>query len=115
MCVFDSAWEASEASELDHNPNVDSWVKNDHLGFEILYIHGGVVRKYYPDFIVRLKNESFLILETKGQDTDIDKAKREFLDEWVRAVNSHGGFGRWQWDVSRDPADVSSIIAAALK
>ena len=35
FCVFDSAWEATESFELDRNKDVDSWVKNDHLGFEI--------------------------------------------------------------------------------
>lgn len=45
------------------------------------------------------------ILETKGQDTARDRTKREFLDEWVRAVNSHGGFGTWSWAVSHHPKD----------
>ena len=34
--------------------DVDAWVKNDHLGFEIVYVFDGVVRKYRPDFLVRL-------------------------------------------------------------
>jgi hypothetical protein len=38
------------------------------------------------------------------------KTKRRFLDEWVRAVNAHSGFGSWEWAVSRDTADVSGII-----
>ncbi|MCX5885581.1 MAG: DEAD/DEAH box helicase family protein [Proteobacteria bacterium] len=76
-CVFDSTWEASEAFELDRNPNVETWVKNDHLGFEILYIFEGVVRKFWPDFIIKLKTGDYLILETKGQDTQQDKTKRE--------------------------------------
>jgi type III restriction enzyme len=113
-CVFDSTWEASEAFELDRNPNVEAWVKNEHLGFEILYIFNGVVQKYRPDFIIRLKNGDHLILETKGQDTQQDKTKREFLDEWVRAVNEHGGFGKWQWAVSTNPADVAGILKAAI-
>ncbi|MDL5503628.1 MAG: hypothetical protein QSU88_10465, partial [Candidatus Methanoperedens sp.] len=103
-------WEASEAFELDRNPNIDAWVKNDHLGFEILYIFKGEVRKYRPDFLIRLKNRKLLILETKGQDSQQDKTKREFLDEWVKAVNQQGGFGEWTWAVSKDPADVSGII-----
>ena len=110
FCVFDSTWEASESFGLDRNPSVDSWVKNDHLGFEIHYIFNGVVKKYRPDFLIRLRTKKFLILETKGQDTQQDKTKREFLDEWVRAVNEHGGFGSWDWAVSRDPADVAGII-----
>ncbi len=110
FCVYDSTWEAAEAFELDHNPNVDRWVKNDHLGFEIIYAFKGVIRKYRPDFIIRLKSGNFLILETKGQDTQQDKTKRKFLDQWVKAVNEHGGFGKWKWAVSKSTADVKGII-----
>ncbi len=114
FCVFDSRWEATESFELDRNPNVEAWVKNDHLGFEILYIFMGIVQKYRPDFIIRLKNGSHLVLETKGQDTQQDRTKREFLDEWVRAVNEHGGFGKWQWAVSTHPSDVANILQKAV-
>ena len=114
MCVFDSTWEASEAFKLDRKSHVEAWVKNDHLGFEVLYIYRGVVRKYRPDFLIRLENGSYLILETKGQDTEQDKTKREFLDEWVRAVNTHGGFGSWSWAVSKNPADVAGILDQAI-
>ncbi|PIQ97870.1 MAG: type III restriction endonuclease subunit R, partial [Nitrospinae bacterium CG11_big_fil_rev_8_21_14_0_20_56_8] len=111
FCVHDSAWEATEAFELDRNPAVEAWVKNDHLGFEILYIYRGVVRKYRPDFIIRMKSGDHLILETKGQDTEQNKTKRRFLDEWVNAVNARGGFGRWRWGVSKDPGDIKDILA----
>jgi type III restriction enzyme len=110
FCVFDSTWEASEAFQLDRNTNVDAWVKNDHLGFEILYVFKGVVHKYRPDFIIRLKSGDFLVLETKGQDTDQDRTKRASLDEWVKAVNGHGGFGHWRWAVSKQPGDVFGIL-----
>ncbi|MCJ7546590.1 MAG: DEAD/DEAH box helicase family protein [Deltaproteobacteria bacterium] len=115
LCVFDSTWEASEAFELDRNPNVEAWGKNDHLSFNIHYIFQGVVQKYWPDFIIRLKTGDFLILETKGQDTQRDKTKREFLNEWVQAVNDHGGFGKWTWAVSKNPADVRMIIEGAAR
>jgi type III restriction enzyme len=115
FCVFDSTWEASEAFELDRNKGVAAWVKNDHIGFEVLYIFKGVVQKYRPDFIIRLKTGDFLVLETKGQDTQQDKSKREFLDEWVKAVNAHGGFGKWKWAVSKNPADVRGIVDKAAK
>jgi len=113
-CIFDSTWEASEAFELDRNSNVEAWVKNDHLGFEILYIFDGIVRKYRPDFIIRLKTGSSLILETKGQYTQKDQAKSTFLDQWIRAVNQHGGFGFWQRDISRNPTDVKTILDRAV-
>jgi type III restriction enzyme len=111
FCVLDSTWEASESFELDHNPAVAAWVKNDHLGFEILYIYRGVVRKYRPDFLIRLVAGNFLVLEVKGQDSEQDQIKRRFLDEWVNAVNDRGGFGNWSWDVSKNPADIKDILA----
>jgi type III restriction enzyme len=109
--VYDSTWEASEAFTLDHDPRVEAWVKNDHLGFEVLYVYKGVVRKYRPDFLIRLTNGRMLVLEIKGQDDQQNQTKRKFLDEWCRAVNEQGGFGSWSWDVSRHPADVKDILA----
>lgn len=108
--VFDSAWEASEAFKLDHNDSVVSWVKNDHLGFEIPYLYNGIVHKYRPDFLIILKNGKRLILEVKGQETDQDKAKRQALSEWVKAVNAYGGFGLWESAVSKNPSDIEVII-----
>ncbi len=113
FCVYDSAWESSEAYELDHNPNVAAWVKNDHLGFEIAYMFQGVTRKYRPDFLVRLTTGGALVLETKGQDSPEARAKHDALNEWVTAVNAHGGFGHWAAHVSRHPRDVAGILARA--
>jgi type III restriction enzyme len=51
-----------------------------------------------------------LVLEVKGQDDQQQQTKREFLSEWVRAVNGHGGFGVWRADVSRHPKDIEEIL-----
>ncbi len=72
------------------------------------------MRKYRPDFLIRLANGDYLVLETKGQDTQQDRTKREFLAEWVRAVNAHGGFGKWKWAVSMNPADLKGILEKAV-
>ncbi len=110
MCVFDSRWEASESSELDRSPLVHAWVKNDHLGFEITYPYKGVIHKFRPDYLVRLANRKLLVLEVKGQDDQQQQTKREFLAEWVRAVNGQGGFGTWAADVSHYPSDIHEIL-----
>ena len=89
--------------------------KNDHLGFEIVYVFDGVVRKYTPDFLVKLDNGKTLVLETKGQETRRDKEKRKALAEWVEAVNNWEDFGVWCNDVSYNVADVDGIIAKHLK
>jgi len=110
VCVYDSAWEASDAFILDDSPAVAAWVKNDHLGFEIPYLYQGVVHKYRPDFLARLTNGDMLILETKGQDTEQDQVKRRYLDEWVQAVNAHGGFGHWYRTVVHDPGQIRDVL-----
>jgi type III restriction enzyme len=110
MCVYDSRWEANESLELDRNQNVRAWVKNDHIGFEITYSFKGIIHKFRPDYLVRLANGKTLVLEVKGQDDQQQQTKREFLAEWVRAVNGHGGFGVWTADVSRHPKDVLEIL-----
>ena len=71
---------------FDNSDYVAAWAKNDHLGFEILYIYRGVVRKYRPDFLVRLTSGDMLVIETKGRDTEQDIVRRRYLDEWTRAL-----------------------------
>jgi HEPN domain len=51
----------------------------------------------------------------KGQDSQENQTKREFLDEWVRAVNEQGGFGRWSWAVSRTPSDLPEILESVAR
>jgi len=51
-----------------------------------------------------------LVLETKGQDTEQDKVKRRYLDEWALAVNAHGGFGRWRCAVAKAPGELRDIL-----
>ncbi|MDE3090078.1 MAG: DEAD/DEAH box helicase family protein [Chloroflexota bacterium] len=114
VTVYDSTWEASESNEFDRNENVVAWVKNDHLGFVVHYTFQGVVHAYWPDFLIHLKNGDMLVLETKGKDDQQNKTKREFLDEWVRAVNTDGRFRSWRWAVSKSPADIIGIIQKAM-
>lgn len=99
-CVYDSAWEATESYIIEKNPHVVAWAKNDHLGFEIIYSFDGVVRKYVPDFLIKLDNGKILVLETKGQMTRKDKEKRKALSMWVEIVNEAKEYGTWCNDVS---------------
>src|SRR5436305_9216437 len=89
----------------------NEWAKNDHLGFEITYSYRGVIHKFRPDYLVRLANGKMLVLEVKGQDNQEQQTKREFLNEWVRAVNAQGGFGTWTADVSKYPSDIHETLA----
>ncbi len=97
--VVDSGWEKYVAEILERHPAVAGWAKNDHLGFQVLYLWNGSKRKFVPDFLVRLRSGKTLVLEVKGQDSAQDEAKRAALRQWVQAVNEHGGFGIWAADV----------------
>jgi type III restriction enzyme len=111
LVVCDSSWEYLEAKTINDTEMVKSFIKNDHLNFVIYYNFQGVVRRYFPDFICKLSNGKNIIIETKGQDNEQNKTKRAYLDEWCRAINLHGGFGHWAWEVSHDPNDLQVLIA----
>lgn len=117
LCVFDSRWEKTAAIHLDRSPHVVAWAKNDHLGFEVPYIFNGGGHKYRPDFLVKLSSDEILLIEIKGEEDQKDKTKREAMREWVRAVNQHGGFGRWHAEpaVSKRPDDVPEILERAVQ
>lgn len=115
VAVLDSTWEASDAFALDESPHVTAWVKNDHLGFEIYYVYRGVVRKYRPDFLIKLATGEMLVLETKGIDDEEAQVKRRYLDEWTRAVSAHGGFGRWRHGVAQRPGAVRDLLEEAMR
>ena len=96
---------------LEKSDSVLTYGKNDHLGFQIQYLWGGSRRRYLPDFLVKYASGKMLALEIKGSDSPQNKAKRDALGEWVKAVNSVGGFGLWSWDVAFQPTELQDIIA----
>ena len=109
--VVDSGWEKYVADILEDHPAVAAWAKNDHLGFQVLYLWNGSKRKFIPDFLVRYKSGKTLALEVKGEDSAQDQAKRAALRQWVEAVNAHGGFGAWASDVViAEPSQVRDVI-----
>lgn len=108
--VGDSAWEGHAANVFEKREDVLAYAKNDHLGFQIYYMWAGSRRRYVPDFLVRLAGGTILALEIKGTDSPQNKAKRDALNEWVKAINAAAGFGRWAWDVAFKPGEVQDII-----
>jgi type III restriction enzyme len=110
FCVYDSTWEAAEAHKLAQHMQVQAWVKNDHLGFQVFYTHKGVVRKYFPDFLIRFRNGNYLVLEVKGKKSDLTNDKHAAMKEWVEAVNEHKGFGQWDFAVSYSINDMEDIL-----
>lgn len=105
--VKDSSWEVALAQALEGHDRVLAYAKNQALGFEIPYLDGGAMRRYLPDFLVRLETGAEplnLVLEMKGQRDESDKAKAQTARElWVPGVNALGGYGRWAFAEFTDP------------
>ena len=115
LTVYDGGWEMGAGQELDRNKNVISWVKNDHIGFVIKYLYNGIIHDYWPDFLIKLKNNVMLVLEIKGIDDDQNREKRGYLKEWVDVVNEDGNYGTWVWDVAFHPSEVKAKILKHVK
>jgi type III restriction enzyme len=108
--VGESAWKRYAANVFEKRIDVLAYARNDHLGFLIYDMWPGSRRRYVPDFLVRPAGGTILALEIKGPDSPQNKAKRGVLNEWVKAINAAGGFGRWTWDVAFKPSEVQDII-----
>lgn len=55
-----------------------------------------------------------LILEVKGFDERAE-VKKAAAKRWCAAVNADGKFGRWHFEMVRNPADTGKAISDALK
>ncbi|MBK8835140.1 MAG: hypothetical protein IPO29_09820 [Anaerolineae bacterium] len=74
-----SSWEQAAVFQLERLADegiVTCYVRNDHLEFTIPYELYGFPQVYEPDFIVRLANGLWLVLEVKGMARADIEAKR---------------------------------------
>ncbi len=124
--VGGNTWEQLAMEYCEHSPHVHSYVKNDHLGFAIPYLHEGRSHEYVPDFLIRLRPrdgeeiQRTLIVEVSGGQksahspgsvkTKADTAR----NSWVPAVNNHGGFGRWGYIEITNPTTMKPVLEDAL-
>jgi type III restriction enzyme len=81
----DNPFELAFATFLEAADDVQSFYKNtEATGFTVEYqsAGGGIVRDYRPDFVVRDKNGTLWIVETKGREDLDDPRKWERLKLW---------------------------------
>jgi type III restriction enzyme len=110
--VLDSSWEQTAAFYLEQQTDhVFCYVRNDRPFLLIPYEYEGVQHHYEPDYLVSLRKGKTLILETKGEEDDQDRAKHQAARRWVTAINNWGRLGVWDFVVCRDPALIPRQIA----
>lgn len=89
--VMDSDWEAICAKTLEEL-QVESYVKNQFLGFAIPYVKDGKDRQYFPDFITQIRGRDGaiknLIIEISGMSKDKAEKKWFVENRWLPAVNA---------------------------
>lgn len=120
-----NTWEEKVSRTLEAMPQTAAYVKNDHLGFTIPYTFGGRTWQYYPDFLVRLTPREpdgdlvhTLIVEVSGSHKAAEPTRekaRTARNQWVPAVNNHGGFGRWSYCELKNPTTFRSELEAAMQ
>ena len=113
--VCDSTWEGELARVIERNPHVLAYVKNQGLNFEVPYRDGATLRRYLPDFIVRIDDGGDeplnLILETKGYRGADAQLKAETMKTlWVPGVNNLGSQGRWDFAEFTDPFEIQAAF-----
>jgi len=87
--IGDSHFELEFAAFLDKCDDVISFAKNYMaIGFKLEYQNAkGEISNYFPDFLVKTKQNELWIVETKGlEDVDVEP-KRKRLQQWVQDVN----------------------------
>lgn len=109
-----SNWEHTASYYLEKSSDVVSYVKNDHLDFNVPYEFFGTKHNYVPDYLIRLRrtdgSEIRLILEIKGMETEQDRAKHAAAQRWVQAVNHHGEFGVWALALCKEPHGIEKLL-----
>jgi type III restriction enzyme len=117
-----NSWEQTVAELLEQHADVEAYVKNDHLGFEIPYVYEGRTHRYVPDFLARLPLQGdgvtrTLIIEVSGGrkspgPTAVKAATARH--QWCAAVNNDGTFGRWDYVEITSMLDAEQVLNAAI-
>jgi type III restriction enzyme len=113
--VFDTSLAEQQAAfVLDTTDRVTRWVKNERLGFVIPYRRDGILRRYFPDFLVVLDSADRLIIETKGRETPDVEIKSAAARRWCTAVNNDVRFGYWEYHLVWDTNDLVGVLRGEL-
>ena len=120
--VLDSDWEAEFCRVAEKHPRVRAYVKNHNLGLEVPYRLQAEMRKYRPDFIVRVDDGRGdddllnLVVEIKGYRGEDAKEKKSTMDNyWVPGVNRLGSHGRWAFAEFTDVYAMQHDFAVKLQ
>lgn len=114
-----SSYERIAIEEFEDSDLIDFYTPNHrNIGFTIGYTFKGELKRYEPDFILRLNNGVSLVLEVKGiggrhHQPDALPAKNAATHKWCQAVTNMGTMGKWIFDIC--DGDSSSEMLVSLR
>jgi type III restriction enzyme len=87
--IGDQGFELAFASFLENCDDIISFAKNYFaVNFKLDYVKAdGDVSSYYPDFIVKVRNDLVVIVETKGREEIDLPQKMARLKQWCEDIN----------------------------
>jgi type III restriction enzyme len=121
--VMDSGWEGICAKTLEEIESVESYVKNQFLGFSVPYNKDGKDRLYFPDMIARVKNKDNeyknLIIEISGVSKDKAEKKWFIENRWLPAINAFKkkyNYPEWHFiEIANDIKDIKNQLIAKIE
>ena len=120
--VLDSDWEAEFCRVAEAHPKVIAYTKNHNLGLHVPYRYGSEMRKYIPDFIVRVDDDHgpddplHLVVEIKGYRREDAKEKKSTMENyWIPGINNLKTYGRWAFAEFTDVFQMEADFAAKVK
>jgi type III restriction enzyme len=111
VAANEEVWDQELAFFLEQSSAVKFYANNDQLEFVIPSEHEGVINSYMPPFLVRLIDDSTLILETRVFESAQGEANRQAAQRWVSAVNNWGKLGGWSFLWNRDLSSLCEDLA----
>lgn len=97
--IGDNDLERRFARYLDNCPDIVSFAKNmNKIGFSVEYVDQlGKLRKYFPDFFIKLSESEYFLAETKGrEDVDVEH-KMNRLKTWCQDINNQQNNVKWDF------------------
>lgn len=111
----DRGLEVRFAEFLESARDVETYVKNERLRFSIRYFEHHRPRRYFPDFVVRLRSRrgpTYWVVETKGEVFADTHLKRAAARRWCDRLSA-SGHGTWRYLFVQQVAFERALAAGA--
>ncbi len=109
----DNSGQQIACQKLDSLDCVETWVRNQYLGFNIPYSVGDETKDYSPTFIVKSKDLNLIVecYNFNEDKTGNEDTKRHYLkDYWLPAANNLKTYGKWDMLEVRDINKIAELI-----